>query len=150
MRAHTHTCDVRAKSILESVRDVRACGSFLGVRCATIFFNTEKFFIYQKCAGARCDPFKLKVRTRVRADLNLDVRGACVRRKKRSQLTPCLAKDGSGGQFVVLNSRIESSNNWRMPYLFYYQIMNPKKVRPKVSVLSLQRIGGCLIYFIIK
>ena len=86
----------------------------------------ENFLIYQKCAGARCDPFKLEVRTRVRADLNLDVRGACVRRKKRSQLTPCLAKDGSGGQFVVLNSRIESSNNWRMPYLFYYQIMNPK------------------------
>ena len=26
---------------------------------------------------------------RVRANLDLDVRGACVRRKKRSQLTPC-------------------------------------------------------------
>ena len=31
---------VRAKSILKSVRDVRACGSFLGVPCATVFFHT--------------------------------------------------------------------------------------------------------------
>ena len=31
---------VRAKSILKSVRDVRASGSFLGVRCATVFFHT--------------------------------------------------------------------------------------------------------------
>ena len=30
---------VRAKSILKSVRDVRACGSFLGVRCATVFLH---------------------------------------------------------------------------------------------------------------
>ena len=28
-------------------------------------------------AGAKCDHFKLDVRTRVRAHLNLDVRGAC-------------------------------------------------------------------------
>ena len=28
-------------------------------------------------AGAKCDHFKLGVRTRVRAHLNLDVRGAC-------------------------------------------------------------------------
>ena len=50
----------------------------------------EKFLIYRKCAGAgaKCDPFKLEVRTRVRAVLNLDVRGACVRPKKWSQLTP--------------------------------------------------------------
>ena len=41
-------------------------------------------------AGAKCDHFKLGVRTRVRAHLNLDVRGACVRPKKRSQLTPCM------------------------------------------------------------
>ena len=40
-------------------------------------------------AGAKCDLLKLGVRTRVRAHLNLDVRGACVRPKKRSQLTPC-------------------------------------------------------------
>ena len=40
-------------------------------------------------AGAKGDHFKLGVRTRVRADLNLDVRGACVQPKKRSQLTPC-------------------------------------------------------------
>ena len=37
-------------------------------------------------AGAKCD--HLGVRTRVRAHLNLDVRGAFVRPKKRSQLTP--------------------------------------------------------------
>jgi len=38
-------------------------------------------------AGAKCDHLKLEVRTRVRAYLNLDVRGACVRPQKRSQLT---------------------------------------------------------------
>ena len=42
--AHAHVrcavARVRAKSFLKSVRDVRACGSFLGVRCATIFFHT--------------------------------------------------------------------------------------------------------------
>ena len=32
-------------------------------------------------AGAKCDLLKLCVRTRVRAHLNLDVRGACVRPK---------------------------------------------------------------------
>ena len=31
---------VRAKSILKSVRDVRACGSFLGVQCATLLLHT--------------------------------------------------------------------------------------------------------------
>ena len=41
-------------------------------------------------AGAKCDHFKLDVRTCVRAHLNLDVQGACVRPKKRSQLTPCI------------------------------------------------------------
>ena len=40
-------------------------------------------------AGAKCDHFKLGVCTRVRVHLNLDMRGACVRPKKRSQLTPC-------------------------------------------------------------
>ena len=40
-------------------------------------------------AGAKCDLLKLGVRTRVRAHLNLDMRGACVRPKKRSQVTPC-------------------------------------------------------------
>ena len=44
---------------------------------------------FTKSTGAKCDHLKLGVRTRVRADLNLDVRGACVRPKKRSQLTPC-------------------------------------------------------------
>ena len=39
-------------------------------------------------AGAKCDHFKLEVRTHVRANLNLEVRGACVRPKKGSQLTP--------------------------------------------------------------
>ena len=31
---------VRAKSILESVRDVRACGPFFDVRCATTLLHT--------------------------------------------------------------------------------------------------------------
>ena len=31
---------MRAKSILKSVRDVRACGSFLGVGCATALLHT--------------------------------------------------------------------------------------------------------------
>ena len=39
-------------------------------------------------AGAKCDHQRIGVRARVRANLDLDVRGACVRRKKRSQLTP--------------------------------------------------------------
>ena len=34
VRAHSHVCDVRAKSILKSACDVRACGSFSAVRCA--------------------------------------------------------------------------------------------------------------------
>ena len=33
-------------------------------------------------AGAKCDHFKLEVRTRVRAHLNLNVQGVCVRPKK--------------------------------------------------------------------
>ena len=41
----------------------------------------------QKCAGAKCDHHKMKVRTRVHTHLNLDVRGACVLLKNRSQLT---------------------------------------------------------------
>ena len=40
-------------------------------------------------AGAKCDHQRIGVRTRVRANLDLDVRGACVRRKKRSQPMPC-------------------------------------------------------------
>ena len=35
-----------------------------------------------------CDHLKLDVRTRVRAHIDLDVRGACVRPKKRSQPMP--------------------------------------------------------------
>ena len=41
-------------------------------------------------AGAVCDHHKMKVRTRVRAHWNLDVRVACKRRKNRSQPMPCL------------------------------------------------------------
>ena len=47
----------------------------------------ENFLI--KGAGAKCNHFKLELRTRVRAHLNLDVQGACVRPKKPSQLTLC-------------------------------------------------------------
>ena len=54
---------VRAKSILKSVRDVRACGSFLGVRCATIFFHTfgTKF---QPCEILEKVELKLKQKLR--------------------------------------------------------------------------------------
>ena len=62
----------------------------------------KRYFSKSAGAGAKCDHFKLGVRTRVRAHLNLDVRGACVRPKKgfathtlittRGQLTqPCIA-----------------------------------------------------------
>ena len=43
---------------------------------------------FPKGAGAKCDHLKLGVRTRVSAHLNLDVRGACVQPKKRSQPMP--------------------------------------------------------------
>jgi hypothetical protein len=46
------------------------------------------YFTKSAGAGGKCDHLKLGVRTRVRAHLNLDVRGACARPKKRSQLTP--------------------------------------------------------------
>ena len=39
-------------------------------------------------AGAKCDHQRIGVRARVRANIDLDVRGACVRRKKPSQPTP--------------------------------------------------------------
>ena len=37
--------------------------------------------------GAKCDHFKLEVRTHLHAHLNLDVQGACMQPKKRLQLT---------------------------------------------------------------
>ena len=43
----------------------------------------KHYFIKSAGAGVKCDHFKLGVRTRVRAHLNLDVRGECVRPKKR-------------------------------------------------------------------
>ena len=63
----------------------------------------------KKKTNQKCDHFKLGVRTRVRAHLNLDVRGACVRPKKRSQLTPCyftypLIFDSLSGSLCKLDS----------------------------------------------
>ena len=63
---------------------------------------------FTKSAGAKCDHLKLGVRTHVRAALNLDMRGACVRPKKRSQLTPCslsIKRDSISGlwQLVTLS-----------------------------------------------
>ena len=49
----------------------------------------KHYFTKSAVAGEKCDHFKLGVRTRVRAHLNLDVRGACVRPTKLSQLTSC-------------------------------------------------------------
>ena len=46
-------------------------------------------YINSKGAGAKCDHQRIGVRARVRANLNLDVRGACMQCKKQSQLTPC-------------------------------------------------------------
>ena len=40
---------VRAKSFLESVRDVRASGPFLGVRCAITLLHTFSDKIARKC-----------------------------------------------------------------------------------------------------
>ena len=40
MRCAVARVRVRAKSILKSVQDVRACGSFLGVRCAITLLHT--------------------------------------------------------------------------------------------------------------
>ena len=45
----------------------------------------KHYFTKSAGAGAKCNHFKLGVR----AHLNLDVPGACVQPKKRSQLTPC-------------------------------------------------------------
>ena len=49
--AHAHVrcavARVRAKSILESVRDVRACGHFFDVRCATALLHTFAHFLGQ-------------------------------------------------------------------------------------------------------
>ena len=39
---------VRAKFILESVRDVRACGTFLGVRCVIALLHTFAHFLGTK------------------------------------------------------------------------------------------------------
>ena len=54
--------------------------------------TTDMVFTKGVSAGAKCDQQRIGVRARVRANLDLDVRGACVRRKKRSQLTPCSIK----------------------------------------------------------
>ena len=71
------------------------------LECPILFWNTLRNVknllktVWKKCwftkgagAGAKCDHLKLKVRTCVRAHLNLDVRGTCVRPRKGSQLTP--------------------------------------------------------------
>ena len=63
----------------------------------------KRYFSKSAGAGAKCDHFKLGVRTRVRAHLNLDVRGACVRPKKRSQLTPCLLLSMSNKRDIHFN-----------------------------------------------
>ena len=60
--AHAHVrcavARVRAKSILESVRDVRACGPYMGVRCAIALLHTFRnktdnkwhFFCLKNCS----------------------------------------------------------------------------------------------------
>ena len=79
---------------------------FPALECPTllehlIFFENLLKFLWKitKGAGAKCDHLKLEVRTRVRAFLNLDVRGACVRRKKWSQPMPCRKKPLKSGRY---------------------------------------------------
>ena len=44
VRAHTHVCDVRAKSIFERACDVRACGGFIGcAMCDRTFAHFQNF-----------------------------------------------------------------------------------------------------------
>ena len=45
--------------------------------------DTHMVYGIYKGAGAKCDHQRIGVRARVRANIDLDVRGACVRRKKR-------------------------------------------------------------------
>ena len=47
MRAHSHVCDVRAKSVFECACDVRACGTFLGcAMCDRTFAQFRTFFVH--------------------------------------------------------------------------------------------------------
>ena len=46
VRAHTHVCDVRAKSTFECACDVRACGTFIGcVMWDRTFAHFRTFFV---------------------------------------------------------------------------------------------------------
>ena len=49
MRCAVARVRVRAKSILESVRDVRACGPFMGVRCEIALLHLFAQFLRQNC-----------------------------------------------------------------------------------------------------
>ena len=51
------------------------------------------------------------MRTGVRAQVHLDVRGACVRPKKRSQLTPCLFGCFEFRIFVLIISTVLPEEN---------------------------------------
>ena len=83
-------------------------------------------------AGAKCDHLKLEVRSRVRAHLSLDVRGACVRPKKRSQLIPWKFLPRIKGKpikfrdFFSVDSSLE--NSWR-------HVMSSYECFPKVQGL---------------
>ena len=48
---------VRLKSILKSVRDARACGSVLGVQCATILLHTFGTKLPENAILERLIPF---------------------------------------------------------------------------------------------
>ena len=103
--------------------------------------------------SAKCDHLKLGLRTRVRADLNLDVRGACVRPKKQSQLTPCSLQVCSTAihyfclicyisQCVILSCSSLSQKNigkktaavWFFCYI--YKLRSWKKAYGHVSVIN--------------
>ena len=76
----------------------------------------KRYFTESAGAGAKCDHFKLGVRTRVRAHPNLDVRGACVRPKKGSQLTPCYFPSGTFFDGKQLDFHIKI---WTKPNICY-------------------------------
>ena len=78
------------KPILEPILEPILDFKILNTSLVDPLIDPTTGMVFTKGAGAKCDHQRIGVRARVRADLDLDVRGACVRRKKPSQPTPCL------------------------------------------------------------
>ena len=71
----------------------------------------KKLLIYQKC-GCEVRPLQIGG-----AHLNLDVRGACVRPKKRSQLKPC-------GYLIIFFQNLETRHNLYLFLSVWWQSVN--------------------------